>query len=661
MEIEQSNRRLAAVLAADVVGYSRLMASDESGTLNALNRHREDAFNPAVARHNGRIVKLMGDGTLVEFASVVDAVNCAIAVQRAVASETQSGPRIVLRIGINLGDIITQANDIYGDGVNIAARLEQLAKPGGICISSVVNESMGGRVSEAFDDGGEVNVKNIERPLKVFHWHPDKPASVGGSASPKPATATRREGASIAVLPFDNMSQDPEQEYFSDGISEDIITDLSKVSGLTVIGRNSSFAYKGKSTDLRLVGQQLGVSHVLEGSIRRAGQRVRITAQLIDAATGSHVWADRYDRDLTDIFALQDEVTLEIVSALKIRLTSTERANISNAGTINLEAHENFMRMRGLLFHPSIDAEIWRQAVAFGEQAIALDPGYAQAHAILAMMHLLDFHNHWSGASGEAALKTAHEFSRHALELGPDDMVPNQIGAVMAKWAGKLNLARTLVDKAMASSPDNATGLFIRGEISLASGQLQEAIVDCERAIRLDPAVRHLYLQCLAMAHFLSGNYETAALMFRERIFWSKIPISAARGWPRHSAILDRSKKRARPGQNWSRSILTSRSKLGLRARISPIHLLATASWTGWQRLVCLANGPCGHRRGRPLDIRSSARSWLTILKPIWTTKVPHGPQRPWGTPGDTPGQTLCQAPFEEDDTMPFRYLSSLF
>jgi adenylate cyclase len=530
MDAIQKNRRLAAILAADVVGYSRLMANDESGTLKALNRHREVDFNPNVSRHNGRIVKLMGDGTLVEFASVVDAVNCALAIQLAANAVADQSPKIVLRIGINLGDIVTQGDDIYGDGVNIAARLEQLAIPGGLCISSVVKESIGGRITEPFNDGGEVTVKNIQRPLRVFHWHPEKTTSGNRQPLSQAAEQTRPENPSIAVLPFDNMSGDAEQEYFSDGISEDIITDLSKVSGLLVIARNSSFAYKGKSTDLRLVGQQLGVSHVLEGSIRRAGKRVRITAQLIDASTGTHVWADRYDRELEDIFAVQDEVTLEIVNALKIHLSPAERANISSVGTTNLEAHENFMRMRGLLFHPGMDSQIWQQAVSHGEKAIEQDPKYAQAYAVLSLMHLLDYHNHWSGRDDEIAIRKAEELASLSLELGPDETWPNEAAAVVARWTGKLELADEMIAKVMARSPDNALGLFTSGEISMALGRLPESVTFLERAVRLDPAMRHQYLQFLAMSHFLMGNYETASLMFRERIILVK-NTDVGRAW----------------------------------------------------------------------------------------------------------------------------------
>ena len=333
MTEERINRKLAAILAADVVGYSRLMGADEAGTLAALKRHRETIFDPAVAAHNGRIVKLIGDGTIVEFGSVVDAVNCALSVQRSVPLPDATGrqPPIVLRIGINLGDVIMENDDIYGDGVNIAARLEPLAEPGGICVSSIVHESVGNRIEVRFQDGGDISVKNIDRPIRVWKWHPGKTdvaANRSNAANPTPNVET----PSIAVLPFTNMSGDPEQEYFSDGISEDVITDLSKIAGLIVISRNSSFTYKGRSVDIRAVGRDLGVSSVLEGSIRRAGNRVRITAQLIDAINGAHLWADRYDRDLTDIFAVQDDVTRRIVDALKVTLSPAEKGGSPTAG-----------------------------------------------------------------------------------------------------------------------------------------------------------------------------------------------------------------------------------------------------------------------------------------------------------------------------------------
>ena len=336
-----------------------MMGADEAGTLAALKRHREAVFNPTVALHGGRIVKLMGDGTLVEFNSVVDAVRCALSIQTAVSSEQSTEGRITLRIGVNLGDVIIDGDDIYGDGVNIAARLEPLAEPGGVCVSSIVNESVGNRIDVSFEDGGEVRVKNIDRPIRIWKWHPGAASNLATAPNPEPPAA-KKEKPSIAVLPFTNMSGDQEQEYFSDGITEDIITDLSKVAGLLVIARNSSFAYKGKNVDVRTIGRELGVRSVLEGSIRRAGNRVRITAQLIDAADGGHLWAERYDRDLTDIFAVQDEVTLQIVSALKVTLSPAEKARVSEAGTSDVAAHDAFLHGRELILAATKDRALIR-------------------------------------------------------------------------------------------------------------------------------------------------------------------------------------------------------------------------------------------------------------------------------------------------------------
>src|SRR5277367_6262609 len=416
------NRRLAAVLAADVVGYSRLMGADEAGTLAALKRHREAVFDPAVAAHSGRIVKLIGDGVIAEFGSVVDAVSCALSVQRSSATtpdQSASQPTIVLRIGINLGDVIIESDDIYGDGVNIAARLEPLADPGGICVSSIVNESVGNRIDVRFQDGGEVSVKNIDRPIRVWKWHPDKmDAAVNRSNAANPTPNV--EMPSIAVLPFTNMSGDPEQEYFSDGISEDVITDLSKIAGLLVISRNSSFTYKGRSVDVRDVGRELGVASVLEGSIRRAGQRVRITAQLIDAANGAHLWADRYDRDLTDIFEVQDDVTHRIVDALKVTLSPAEKAQRSEPKAADMEAYEVALRAREVLLGPTKNRETFDQARKLFFRALELDPDMAKAYAGLAFTYMFDYQNRWSD-NPDASLERAKEYAERAIEKDPKE------------------------------------------------------------------------------------------------------------------------------------------------------------------------------------------------------------------------------------------------
>ena len=513
----RTNRRLSAILAADVVGYSRMMGADEAGTLSLLKHHREAVFDPAVAQHNGRVVKLIGDGTLVEFASVVDAVNCALTIQRAVKAETTPAG-IKLRIGVNLGDVIIDGDDIYGDGVNIAARLEPLAAPGGVCVSSIVNESVGNRIDVVFEDGGEVSVKNIERPIRVWKWHPDgDPVVPQPAVTASPSEKAQPEPPSIAVLPFNNMSGDPEQEYFSDGITEDIITDLSKIAGLMVIARNSSFGYKGKSPDIRVVGRELGVRSVLEGSIRRAGNRVRITAQLIDAATGGHVWADRFDRDLTDIFAVQDEVTQQIVEALKIKLTPSEEARITNTPTSSLEAHDLFLKARELIQASSVDRTTFEQSVQLFERAISLDPGYAQAHAGLAFAYLFDYSNRWTG-DPDGSMRHAYELATKAIALDPNDPYGYAVASISARHLNDDQRAEFAIDRALALNPNYALALNIRGAGAAFSGHPEAAIPDIERAMRLDPGFSQQYLHYLGLAHLMLGNYETAATIFKERI-----------------------------------------------------------------------------------------------------------------------------------------------
>ena len=398
MAEERLQRRLAAILSADVVGYSRLMGLDEAGTLSRLNALRRGFIDPTIAAHAGRIVKLMGDGALVEFASAVDAVTCAIEIQRQLrehdAGSSKVNP-IQFRIGINVGDIIIEGEDILGDGVNVAARIEGIAEPGGISISEDAWRQVQGKVAANFVDAGEQSLKNIARPVRVYRLDLAQKV-VTASEVPRPMPA-QSDKPSIAVLAFNNMSGDPEQEYFSDGISEDIITDLSKLSELRVIARNSTFTYKGKPVDVKQVGRELGVGYVLEGSVRKAGNRVRVTGQLIDAASGAHVWADRFDRDLTDIFAVQDELTQEIIAALKLKLTSEQKGRLSRKTTIDVEAYNLFLRGReqALLQTKSSNAE----ARALLERAIAISPDFAAAYAYIAFTRLNDY----IVGSGEAA------------------------------------------------------------------------------------------------------------------------------------------------------------------------------------------------------------------------------------------------------------------
>jgi adenylate cyclase len=513
MAEERVNRKLAAILASDVVGYSRLMRADEAGTLAALKRHRETVFDPAVVANNGRIVKLIGDGTIVEFGSVVDAVNCALSVQDSTAD---SQPTIVLRIGINLGDVIADGDDIYGDGVNIAARLEPLAEPGGICISSIVHESIGNRMDVRFQDGGEISVKNIDRPIRIWRWHPGTtPAaarhSIAANAEPNVATA------SIAVLPFTNMSGDPEQEYFSDGISEDIITDLSKIAGLTVIARNSSFTYKGRAVDVRTIGRDLGVRSVLEGSIRRAGMRVRISAQLTDSATGGHIWADRYDRDLTDIFEVQDDVTHRIVDALKITLSPAEKQRLADAEKTNIAAYDCVLRGREFMLAKEKTRETFAQAINYFKEALRHDPNYSLAYACLGFGYMFDYQNRWT-EDPDGSLPIGKEYAQQAIEKDPKEPLAHCVTAWCASLEKDLDRAATEIDIALSLNPNLALAHSLRGTIRIYSGQPLEAVPEIEQAMRLDPATNSQFIHFLGMAHLLAGKYETAAALLRQRI-----------------------------------------------------------------------------------------------------------------------------------------------
>src|ERR1700720_3301698 len=377
-------RRLTAILAADVVGYSRLMGTNETGTLAALKALQTDLIEGKIAEHQGRIVKLTGDGMLVEFPSVVNAVACAAEVQIGMRDRNAGVPqdrRIEFRVGVNLGDVIVEGEDIFGDGVNVAARLESIAKPGGITISGSVRDHVGNRLDLAFEDMGEQTLKNIERPIHVYSVSLSSPAG-WDTKDTAPAQREQLERRSIAVLPFDNMSGDPEQEYFSDGITEDIITDLSKVSGLFVVARNTAFTYKGKPVKVQQVAQELGVTFVLEGSVRKVGSRVRVTGQLINGTDGGHVWAERYDRDLTDIFAIQDEITHAIVEELKVKLLPQEKKVIGQTPTDSVEAYTYYLKGRDFLYRYS--KRYFELARRMFAKAIELDPNYARAYAGIA-------------------------------------------------------------------------------------------------------------------------------------------------------------------------------------------------------------------------------------------------------------------------------------
>jgi adenylate cyclase len=454
------------------------------------------------------VVKTMGDGALVEFASAVDAVDCAVAVQAGMAGfNAGRALPIEFRIGVNLGDVIHEGDDILGDGVNLASRLEAQAPRNGILVSEAVHAQVRGKVSVSFEDAGELSLKNIAGAVRAWRW------GEGGAAL---AAVPVQETPAIAVLPFTNMSNDPEQEYFSDGISEDIITDLSKVAGLMVVARNSSFVYKGRTVDIREVGRELGVTSVLEGSIRRAGNRVRITAQLIDARTGAHLWADRYDRDLTDIFAVQDEVTTQIVGALRIRLQPRDGTRLAEGRTANVAAHDAFLQGRETMEGSHRDAVAFRSALASYTRAVALDPNYSKPHAGLALAHVLDFQNHWSGTPDPLSLAARH--AAVALEKGPDDPLSHAVMSIVKVWQHDLDGARASAERALDLAPNNSSALGSLGLTLVYMGEAEQAIEPIRRGIQLDPGVAHQRLHFLGLAQLMLGRYDEAVATFRERI-----------------------------------------------------------------------------------------------------------------------------------------------
>jgi adenylate cyclase len=474
-------RRLAAILAADVVGFSRLMGADEAATLAALNRHRAELLDPKIAEHKGRVVKRTGDGVLVEFPSVVNAVACAADIQRRMAERNAAVPeerRIAFRVGVNLGDVIVEGDDIFGDGVNVAARLESVARPGGIAISATVRDHIGSRLDLVFEDMGEQALKNIERPVRVFGVLLDGQSSRASPAASKAAAAGK---PSIAVLPFTNMSGDSEQEYFADGITEDIITDLSKVSGLSVIARNSVFTFKGKAVDVQEVSRRFQASHVVEGSVRKAGQRVRINAQLIDGRDGTHLWADRYDRDLTDIFAIQDEITKTIVEQLRVRLLPQEKQAIEAAPTQNIEAYNYYLQGRHL-YHLHHEPQVVLARRLF-QKAVELDPTYARAYAGLADCAWFLYNNSYEGTT----VDDIFEASQKALELDPTVAEAHASHAVALHYQGKYQDAVAEFERAFAIDPNCFEAYYLYGFVAREGGDLETSARMDKRSTELAP------------------------------------------------------------------------------------------------------------------------------------------------------------------------------
>ncbi|MEC4688772.1 MAG: tetratricopeptide repeat protein [Nitrospirota bacterium] len=559
MEPDHEERRLTTILSADVVGYSRLMAADEAGTVAQLKTHRKELLDPKTTEYHGRVVKLMGDGALMEFGSVVDAVLFAVVVQRAMAERNASVPedrQITYRVGINIGDIIVDGDDIYGDGVNVAARLEGLAEPGGICISRTVFNHVKNKVELSFEDLGDQEVKNIPEPVRVFRvlidpetagvvrikaktakvswrrsalaaaavllfaaaglviwqrpWEPrEEPASIERMAFPLP------EKPSIAVLPFDNLSGDPGQEPIADGITENIIAALSTVPHLFVIARNSVFTYKGSPVQVRRVAEEQGVRYVLEGSVQRFGDRLRITAQLIDAITGSHLWSERYDRDVKDMFALQDEITLKIVEALQVKLTEGEQARIARKGTDNLEAWLLRNQSRRLFLRFTKEDNVRSRELA--QKAVDLDPEYAGAYIRLGWTHWIDAQAGW-GKSRADSLRRAVEMAQVAENL--DDANPKSFAllGVIHLILRQHDQALAYMEKAIELGPNDSGSIALLAFVLNYAGQPGKALTLLPKAMRLSPYYEDWYLGELGRAYLLTGQYDEAIEALKQRL-----------------------------------------------------------------------------------------------------------------------------------------------
>jgi len=504
-------RRLAAIMAADMVGYSRLMEADEAGTIARQKAYREKLIDPQLAEHGGRIVKTTGDGLLVEFASVVDAVGAAAAVQQAMAAREADMPeerRIRYRVGINLGDIVIDGDDILGDGVNLAARLEGLAQPGGICLSAIVHQSVAGKLDLAFEDIGEQKVKNIETPVHVFR------VVLEGAVAAAPALALP-DKPSIAVLPFDNLGGDPEQEYFADGITEEIITALARIEDLFVIARNSTFTYKGRAVDIREVAKELGVRFVLEGSVRRAGNRVRITGQLIEAETGHHVWAERYDRDLDDIFAVQDEITRMIAGALGPKITEATVARALAKEPSSVGAFDHFVRALGRFPRQTrVDNQAAREEA---KAAIVLDSNYSRAYGVLAWTHLAEAWHAWSDDPARS-LAAAHETAQKSVSLDQTDLWGNSVLGYTELWMKRHDRALSILQRMIDFNPNNADGHALLGGCLNFMGRPQEGLVELEAAVRLNPHHPPWYYQLLGRSYLMLGRHREAVDVLQRTI-----------------------------------------------------------------------------------------------------------------------------------------------
>ena len=508
MARERVERRLAAILAADVAGYSRLIGADEEGTLARLKAHRRELIDPKITEHRGRIVKTTGDGFLVEFASVVDALRCATEVQAAIAERDGAASpdsRIEFRVGIHMGDIVVEDGDIFGDGVNIAARLEGLAEPGGICVSARVQEEVAGKLDIAFDDIGEPELKNIARPVRVYRVAARRVAP----PSAPPAALPLPDKPSVAVLPFTNMSGDPEQEFFADGIAEDVITALSRYPSLFVIARNSCFTYKGRVVDVKQIGRELGVRYVLEGGLRKAGNRIRVTAQLVEAETGKHVWAERYDRELADIFAVQDEIAEAVTVSVAPAIAHAERQRAVRKPPHNLDAWAAYQR--GLWHLSHVTAGENALAEKFFRQSIELDPAFAGGHTGLAYA-LANAGNTFQQMDFNEAMGAAEASARRAVALDAADAEAHAV--LSGTLAGRGDVAGALIEAehARSLSPNLASAHGALSMLLIYSGRAREGIAAHQTCARLDPRDPRLgwRLHRVALGHYFIGEYAAA-------------------------------------------------------------------------------------------------------------------------------------------------------
>lgn len=552
----KAQRRLAAILAADVAGYSRLMAADELGTLGRLKTLRTQIIDPKIAEFQGRIVGSAGDSLLVEFSSAVSAIEAAIEIQDNLARENADQPeerRMIFRIGVNLGDVILEGDTIYGDGVNIASRLEKLAEPGGICIGRNVYDQVKGRLACVYEDLGEHQLHNISEPVRAYRVMPAEhdagvtPNPMIGGALPLPGKP------SIAVLPFANMSGDSEQEYFADGMVEEIITALSHIRWLFVIARNSTFAYKGRAVDVKQISRQLGVQYVLEGSVRKAGSKLRITGQLIDGTTGAHLWADRFEGVVEDIFDLQDQVTSRVVAAIAPRLEQAEIDRSRRKRTENLDAYDYYLRGLSAIHRwtrPDVEA-----ALSFFHRAIGLDPDFASAYGMAARCYSVRKVSGWVEDPANDAAE-ANRLARRAAELGRDDAVALcTAGIAMSFVVGDLDRGRELVDRAIELDPNMAWAWLFSGWTRIWLGEPEAALEQVSRALRLNPLDPHRASMygAMASAHFAAGRYEEsltwAECWAREQGALLYISVLATA-----SAALAGKPDRARENLNWLRS-----------------------------------------------------------------------------------------------------------